>query len=164
MLHKLCLATFLSLAVTPLLGVGERGAPDRPAVRIEGRYAGPWVTTKNKKLDGTTNCEIKQLTNDRWQGRFWGVWQQVPFDYTVEFDRVKDPPERLETAQAKTTKKVDLKTEPFGIPVAGKAMIDGASYDWIGRLARQQFNIEFTGSRYEGHLELTRVSEKRDGT
>src|SRR5689334_17851643 len=57
--------------------------------RLEGRYAGPWVTTSNKKLDGTTNCIVQQLTADRWQGRFWGIWQQVPFDYTVEFERAK---------------------------------------------------------------------------
>jgi hypothetical protein len=132
--------------------------------RIEGRYSGPWLTTSTKKLDGTTNCEIKQTTNDHWHGRFWGEWQKVPFDYTVEFDRVKNPPAGLETAQAKITKNVDLKSEPFGIPVAGKAMIDGASYDWIGGLTRDQFNIEFTGSRYEGHLELTRVPEKKPGT
>jgi len=128
--------------------------------KIEGRYAGPWVTTKNKKLDGTTNCEIKQLTPEMWQGRFGGEWQKVPFDYTVEFERVKNPPERLETAQTKTTKNAVLKKEPFRIPVAGKAMIDGASYEWAGSLGREQFDIEFTGSRYEGNLELTRVPEK----
>jgi hypothetical protein len=132
--------------------------------KIEGRYSGPWLTTSTKKLNGTTNCEIKQVTNDHWQGRFWGEWQKVPFDYTVAFDRVKNPPEGLETAQTKITKNVDLKIEPFGIPVAGKAMIDGASYDWIGGLTRNQFNIEFTGSRYEGHLELMRVPEKKAGT
>jgi hypothetical protein len=132
--------------------------------KIEGRYSGPWVTTGRKKLDGTTNCEIKQLAVDKWQGRFWGEWQKVPFDYTVDFERVKNPPEGLETAQAKTTKNVDLKKDLSGIPVAGKAMIDGASYEWIGVLTREQFNIEYTGSRYEGHLELSRVPEKKTAT
>jgi len=143
--------------------------PARPAAtspfpvsqKTEGRYAGPWVTTKNKKLDGTTNCEIKQLTPEKWQGRFWGEWQKVPFDYTVEFERVKNPPERLETAQTKTTKNVAAQKEPGGIPVAGKAMIDGAPYEWVGSLSREQFEIEFTGERYEGHLELTRVPQKK---
>src|SRR5436190_16626168 len=53
--------------------------------KLEGRYQGPWVTTKNKKLDGIANCEVEQLAKDKWKGRFWGVWQHVPFDYTVEF-------------------------------------------------------------------------------
>jgi hypothetical protein len=38
-------------------------------------------------------------------------------------------------------------------------MIDGASYDWTGVLATEEFNIKFTGSRYEGHLELARAKE-----
>jgi hypothetical protein len=139
--------------------------PENPPIKqkIEGRYLGPWLTTSTKKLNGTTNCEIKQLTNDHWQGRFWGEWQKVPFDYTVEFDRVRNPPEGLETAQTKVTKNVDLKNEPFGIPVAGKAMIDGASYDWIGRLTRDQFNIEFTGSRMRATWSLPASPKRRPG-
>jgi hypothetical protein len=52
--------------------------------RIEGLYAGPWVTT-NRKLDGVINCRVKQIEPEHWQGHFWGVWQHVPLDYTVEF-------------------------------------------------------------------------------
>jgi len=151
----------LCIVATATAFAEENGVFNQPRDhKIEGRYSGPWVTLKNKKLDGTTNCEVKQFTADKWQGRFWGEWQKVPFDYTVEFERVKNPPDRLETAQANSTKNVDLKKEPFGIPAAGKAMIDGASYEWAGSLSQEQFNIEFTGSRYEGHLELTQVPEK----
>jgi hypothetical protein len=164
--HIFAAALLLPLSTTFALAdpaPGPQNAYSGP--KIEGRYSGPWVTTKSKKLDGTTNAEIKQLTKDRWQGRFWGVWQQVPFDYTVEFDRVKLPPVELEATRGGNTKKVSFTQEHShqqfaSIPVCGKAMIDGASYEWAGTLSRKQFNIEFSGSRYEGHLELTREPNK----
>ena len=72
---------------TPAAAVVPNSPPE--VAKIEGRYSGTWVTTKNKKLDGTATCEVKQLSQDQWQGHFWGVWQHVPFDYTVEFGRDK---------------------------------------------------------------------------
>jgi hypothetical protein len=47
------------------------------------------------------------------------------------------------------------------VPVMGTAMIDGASYEWKGQLSIEEFNIEFTGSRYEGILQLKRVPDKK---
>src|SRR5258707_112456 len=71
------------VAQNPAAVVGPK--PNVASPKLEGLYQGPWVTTKNKKLNGNSNCQIQQLAIDRWKGRFWGTWQQVPFDYTVEF-------------------------------------------------------------------------------
>lgn len=143
---------------TPSVPVAADSSPG--SSKLEGLYSGPWVTTKNKKLDGTTNCQVKQLSKDRWQGRFWGVWQQVPFDYTVEFGRYT--PEKVASASKENGQQnvrlVDVGADDL---VTGKAMIEGASYVWTGRLTLSRFDIVFTGSRYEGHLELTRVQEKK---
>src|SRR5437762_11493210 len=62
-----------------------RSAAPAAATKLEGTYEGAWATKKNKKLDGTASCQVKQLSSGRWQGRFWGQWQQMPFDYSVEF-------------------------------------------------------------------------------
>jgi hypothetical protein len=134
-----------------------RAKSDSPAesTKLEGRYNGPWLTTWNKKLDGTTNCIVKQLAADRWQGRFWGIWQQVPFDYTVEFERAKPK-------EDKATKPIDDESADTSSKalVSGKAMIDGASYDWTGVLTADEFNIKFTGSRYAGQVDMQRVPDK----
>ena len=45
--------------------------------------------------------------------------------------------------------------------MTGKALIDGASYEWKGLLADKLFKIQFTGSRYEGYAELKRVPERK---
>src|SRR5687768_17309386 len=47
-------------------------------------FEGPWHTT-NRKLDGIMTCAVTDLGNEKWKGRFYGVWQGVPFDYTVAF-------------------------------------------------------------------------------
>ncbi|HZZ29998.1 MAG TPA: hypothetical protein VFE46_18525 [Pirellulales bacterium] len=115
-------------------------APNKPTVapnnkdgapsKIEGRYVGTWQTTKSKKLHGTANCIVKQISDEHWQGRFWGMWEHVDFDYTVEF---------------------------CGDPVTGTATIDGAEYQWTGTLTQDVFKIQFTGSRYEGSMDLKRI-------
>jgi hypothetical protein len=82
----------LALVAFSTLGVSRgddfsppaRGATSA-ATKLEGTYEGAWTTTKNRKLDGTASCQVKQLSNGRWQGRFGGQWQQMPFDYAVEF-------------------------------------------------------------------------------
>lgn len=56
----------------------------------------------------------------------------MPFDYTVDFTGPVD----------------DLR---------GRALIDGADYDWRGRLSRTEFKANFTGSRYLGGFDLNRV-------
>jgi hypothetical protein len=133
------------------LRAGQREQLSLATSKIDGRYQGKWVTTWHKNLDGTTNCEIKQLTNDRWQGRFWGEWQRVPFDYTVEF--AKSKPKKLKSPEGAR--------RAHEVFVEGKAMIDGASYDWTGKLTVQNFDIQFTGSRYNGSLKLSRVEDKK---
>src|SRR5262245_66408335 len=74
--------------------VGFGRAADSPAassdsrsglMKLEGMYHGIWGTTKNQKLSGAMNCEVRPIGRDHWRGRFFGQWQQVPFDYTVEF-------------------------------------------------------------------------------
>jgi hypothetical protein len=126
----------LSSAVSSAVNETEPSADFQPQT-LEGRYEGKWATTKNKVLDGPMHCRVRQLAPDRWEGRFWGTWQHADFDYTVEFT---GRPE-------------------VGKPVVGKATIDGASYDWKGILTPADFTIKFTGSRYEGHMELKRVTE-----
>ena len=118
------------------------------------RYEGTWITTKPKKLDGTLSCVVKPLAKDRWQGRFWGVWQQVPFDYTVEFsaaDRDRNLPATTQTG---------LIDPPAGQRVRGTTTIDGAHYDWVGSLTPARFDIQFTGTRYEGRMELKRLADQ----
>lgn len=98
-------------------------------------FEGPWHTT-NRKLDGIMTCEVNDLGDDQWQGRFHGVWQGVPFDYTVKFD---GPPAKLR----------------------GKAQIDGADYEWTGSMTREataespgRFKGSFGGTRYTGYFDL----------
>ena len=72
-------------------------------------YEGSWNTT-NRKLDGVMTCVVSQSGPQKWQGRFYGVWQGVAFDYKVPFS-------------GPTT---DL---------SGTAQIDGADYTWKGRIS-----------------------------
>jgi hypothetical protein len=94
-------------------------------------FVGPWKTT-NRPLDGQMTCIVKELGDDQWQGRFYGVWQGVPFDYTVKF-----------TGPASSLK--------------GTAVIDNADYTWTGAIkdgSPATFKGKFGGSRYTGHFEL----------
>lgn len=103
-----------------------------PAFAADLTYEGTWVTTKNRKLDGTMTSIVKDQGNDRWKGRFFGIWQGVSFDYTVDFIGKPD----------------NLK---------GTAVIDGADYTWTGKLDPQSpgtFKGSFTGSRYTGSFDL----------
>ena len=102
-------------------------------------FEGPWHTT-NRKLDGIMTCEVKDLGDEKWQGRFHGVWQGVPFDYTVNFE---GPPSKLR----------------------GTAQIDGADYQWTGSIGREttaespaRFKGSFGGTRYTGYFDLKEKS------
>ncbi|HEX5103209.1 MAG TPA: hypothetical protein VFV87_05330, partial [Pirellulaceae bacterium] len=68
-----------------------------------------------------------------WRGRFFGVWQGVPFDHTVTFS---GPPDNLR----------------------GTATIDNAHYDWTGQIDVFQkparFSGAFGGTRYAGQFDL----------
>ena len=98
-------------------------------------YEGTWNTT-NRKLDGTMTCVVTEREKEQWQGRFYGVWQGVAFDYTVAF---AGPPDALR----------------------GTAQIDGADYTWTGRIIKEEsgsFVGNFGGNRYSGYFDL---KEKR---
>lgn len=113
------------LACVLLLGLGGT------ALSQDYAFEGPWKTT-NRKLDGLMTCVMTQVEPQQWLGRFYGVWQGVPFDYTVRFS---GPPSKL----------------------IGTAMIDGASYQWTGAFdedAPGVFRATFGGSRYEGGFVL----------
>src|SRR3954467_12347748 len=86
-------------------------------------YEGPWHTT-NRKLDGPMTCAVKDLGDNKWSGRFYGIWQGVPFDYTVSFSGF---PDKLQ----------------------GKATIGGADYIWSGVFDSEEgrFKGQFGGSR-----------------
>jgi len=118
----LCAAGLLSLAAFFAL----------PARADDAVYEGPWHTT-NRKLDGIMTCAVKDLGDNKWTGRFYGVWQGVPFDYTVSFS---GPPEKVQ----------------------GKATIDGADYLWSGSFNpdEERFKGNFGGNRYSGYFDLVK--------
>lgn len=94
-------------------------------------YHGTWKTT-NRKLDGEMTAVVTELGQEKWRGRFYGVWQGVPFDYTVNF---AGPPSDLR----------------------GTAVIDHADYQWRGSLSDEsprRFKGSFGGSRYTGYFDL----------
>lgn len=94
-------------------------------------FEGKWRTT-NRPLDGTMTCVVTDLGNENWQGRFYGVWQGVAFDYNVSFS---GPASQLH----------------------GTALIDGANYTWTGRIDEGplgSFQGTFGGDRYRGSFDL----------
>jgi hypothetical protein len=111
-----------------------------PSLSLAGEvvYEGVWHTT-NRKLDGPMTCRVTRLGHEQWQGRFYGVWQGVPFDYTVRFS---GPATSLR----------------------GTATIDGADYVWTGAFGPQSprtFRGTFGGTRYEGYFALEERKKKK---
>jgi hypothetical protein len=77
-------------------------------------------------------CAVTDLGDEKWKGRFHGVWQGVPFDYTVAF--TGSPSE-----------------------LRGTATIDGANYTWTGQISEEaprSFTGKFGGTRYTGYFDL----------
>ena len=93
-------------------------------------YEGPWKTT-NRKLDGIQIAVVKSVGIEKWEGRFYGEWQGVKFDYNIKF-----------------TGKPDA--------LRGTATIDGAGYEWKGTIDQEKFEGSFTGDRYIGSFDMTR--------
>lgn len=94
-------------------------------------FEGTWNTTSRKVLDGIMRSHIVRQGNNKWKGRFWGVWHGVSFDYNVDFE---GSPDRL----------------------TGKAVIDGLPYDWSGSIQGGVFDAKFHGG-YEGSFLLKEV-------
>jgi|GEM_PF-1445612 len=108
-------------------------------------FEGSWKTT-NRPLDGILTAVVKDLGQDRWQGRFYGVWGGVPFDYTVKFSGKPDS-------------------------LKGTAVIDHADYTWTGKIsdgdsnnAAGVFTGKFGGSRYTGHFTLKEKKQTQSVT
>lgn len=97
-------------------------------------YSGPWICTKGKRIDGVMKAHVTPIKANEWKARFWGVWQGVAFDYTVPFNGADDS-------------------------LIGKATIDGARYEWKGTIDRKQFKATFTGDRYDGSFDMSRVDK-----
>ena len=120
--------------VAAILWLSLAGIVDLPGMPVHGEdpiYEGQWNTT-NRKLDGQMTCVVTEQGTEKWSGRFYGVWQGVPFDYTVPF---AGPPKKLR----------------------GTAIIDGASYEWTGTITEGPaglFKAAFGGNRYLGSFEL----------
>jgi hypothetical protein len=93
-------------------------------------YEGPWKTT-NRKLDGIQTAVVKSVGIEKWEARFYGIWQGVDYDYNVKF-----------------TGKPDA--------LRGTATIDGAFYEWKGNVDQEKFEGTFTGDRYTGFFDMTR--------
>jgi len=120
----------LVLGVAAAIGLAT--AFSSVAMADGGVYEGVWHTT-NRKLDGTMMCAVKDLGDNKWTGRFYGVWQGVPFDCTVPFS---GPPDKLQ----------------------GQAKIDGADYIWSGSFNPDEgrFQGNFGGNRYSGYFDLAK--------
>lgn len=97
----------------------------------EKTFEGRWDTTRHKRLDGIMKCHVTKQSDERWKGRFWGVWQGVSYDYNVEFEGPLDN-------------------------LRGKAIIDGAPYEWSGSIQGGEFKAEFNGL-YLGSFSLKEV-------
>lgn len=96
-------------------------------------FYGDWKTT-NRKLEGQMTCIVKEKGKEKWEGRFYGIWQGVDFDYTVPFT---GPPDHLQ----------------------GKATIDGAAYVWKARIDKDRFRANFGGDRYTGSFDLKETTQ-----
>src|SRR5437762_5540525 len=103
-------------------------AGSAPARADDQVFEGTWVTT-NRRLDGPMTCVVTDLGDNKWQGHFYGSWQGVNFSYKVDFS---GPPEKLR----------------------GRAVIDGADYEWTGEIVKGRFNGEFWSNRYVGSFTL----------
>jgi flavodoxin len=115
------------IALLLLVGAGVALADDTYQLV----YEGTWVTT-NRKLNGTMTATITEVSENKWKGTFAGVWEGQKFSYNVEFS---GPPDNL----------------------TGKATIDGASYQWTGKMSPTspgKFDGTFDGSRYKGYFNL----------
>jgi hypothetical protein len=99
-------------------------------------YHGTWKTTAPRKLDGDMTAVITPLGGDKWSGRFHGIWQGVPFDYTVKFSGKYNA-------------------------LTGKANIDGANYDWKGSIADETWDLNgsYGGDRYAGSFALKLIKK-----
>lgn len=118
--------TLQMLLISALLAVGAA-----PAIARDYEFEGTWRTT-NRKLDGRMTCIMTDLGDQKWQGRFFGVWQGVAFDYHVDF------------------------SGPL-TELRGTAVIDQANYAWAGRVdegSPTSFRVNFDGDRYRGSFEL----------
>jgi len=100
------------------------------AVGGELKYQGTWNTT-NRKLDGSMTCVVTPIGKHKYQGRFYGTWQGVQFEYKVKF----------------TGPASDLR---------GTATIEGAAYEWKGRIDQKRLKGTFGGDRYTGSFDLQR--------
>jgi hypothetical protein len=98
-------------------------------------YEGDWYTVRNRRLEGKMTSVVTWAGEkngvDQWKGKFYGVWHGVRFSYDVVFS---GKPDKL----------------------VGKATVDGVSYDWKGKLTKQNFTGEFESHRYDGTFSLKR--------
>ena len=104
--------------------------PSVPEIGQQAVYSGTWLTT-NRQLDGTLTCVVTNLGDNQWRGHFSGTFQGSPFSYSVTFS---GKPNQLR----------------------GKAIIDGAEYDWTGKIDKGPpgtFRGSFSG-RYVGSFDL----------
>lgn len=98
------------------------------------RFYGTWHTSSNKILDGTMTCDVQNAGVNKWNCHFTGIWQGVPFDYSVD----------LAGPQSNLT---------------GKATIDGVPYAWAASINTREFRANFNSGRYIGTFNLKRVQK-----
>lgn len=114
-----------------VLLTGSMTLAQKPNVYI---YEGPWKT-KERRLDGIMTSVVEYKGKQKWKGRFYGTWQGVDFDYNVDF-------------------------QGYAKELKGVAVIDGAHYQWTGRISEKEFVVQFTGDRYNGSFDLKRKDKQ----
>ena len=92
---------------------------------FNGSYVGPWKTSQ---LNGTMQCDIT-AKGTTLQGRFFGNWRGIDFDYNE-----------------------DLLGTPDNL--SGTANIDGENYKWRGSIKDGVFKANFTSGGNTGFFEL----------
>jgi hypothetical protein len=98
--------------------------------------------TTNRKLNGTINCLVKKIRPTNGKAVFGVFGNMSP--WTISSNSAgKTRPHK----DGGRLVRISDKSLAPGIPVTGKATIDGAHYDWIGILSPEEFDIQFTGSR-----------------
>lgn len=105
--------------------------PPKPEYPIRSSYTGPWNTVRNLKLDGDMTCDVVQLGDEEWEGKFHGTWRGQSFSYDVKWGGPKNA-------------------------LKGTAIIDGADYTWTGEITDEHFNGNFDSRRYKGDFRLKR--------
>lgn len=100
-------------------------------------FHGSWEAS-NRPINGPMSCEFKSLGNYKYEARFYGIWQGVPFDYPVKFTGTP-------VKQGDKIIKISLK---------GTATVDFVPYTWTGFADAENLTGTYTSHRYVGSFAM----------